>query len=325
MIKILRYALIVIIMLVVLAAGYFVLSALLDGTSLEANTNVNSVNAPEVKPINKTVNQNVNKPINADKPVVPAVNTRKVFLTVPYINEAPGNVWTGPWKNACEEASVTMVDKYYYGLSSVPVADSKKMMSDLFDFQNKIWGSNADSDTERTKRIIGENTIYNATIIEKPTILQIQKELQGKRPVIVPLYGFDLGNKNIPFVPAPRGTSYHMIVIVGYDDDTRKFITNDPGDTIQGPNHRYDYDVLMNAIHDYSFVTRHADGPARAIFTYPKLVKLIDSPKVYFLHDQVKQYIPSEEVFKANKWTWNAVNVVNAQWLDTFTMGEDIK
>jgi hypothetical protein len=327
MMKVLKYALITIIILGVLTAGYFVLSVILITAPSEANSNANTSGSTTANTANKPVNQNLNlnKPVNINKPVAPVMNLSKVFLTVPYINESPDGSWTGPWKNACEEASMTMVDKYYYGLSSVTVKDAMKMMNTLFAFQNNIWGSNADSDTARTLRIIEENTIYNATIIEKPTILQIQKELQGKRPVIVPLYGFDLGNKNIPFVPAPRGTSYHMIVIIGYDDVTKEFITNDTGDTKAGPSHRYSYDVLMNAIHDYSFVTRHADGPARAIFTYPKLVKLIDSPRVYFLHDQVKQYIPSEEVFKANNWTWSAVNIVEAEWLDTFTMGEDVK
>lgn len=319
--KVFTYVLIV---LAVLVAGYFLLSSIFWGASLEANYNVNFAAMPTTKPANTAVNKNVNQPININQPVAPAVNLSKVFLTVPYINESPDGSWTGPWKNACEEASMTMVDKYYYGLSSVSVQEAMKMMNSLFAFQNKTWDSNADSDAARTARIINENTIYNATIIEKPTILQIQKELQGKRPVIVPLYGFDLGNKNIPFVPAPRGTSYHMIVIIGYDDTTKEFITNDTGDIKAGASHHYSYDVLMNAIHDYSFVTRHADGPARAIFTYPKLVKVADNPRVYYLHDQIKQYIPSEEVFKAHKWTWNAVNVVESEWLDTFTLGEDV-
>ncbi|MCX6740499.1 MAG: C39 family peptidase [Candidatus Parcubacteria bacterium] len=318
----------IIIVLVVLVGGYFLLSAILDDAPLEANSSGNSTNAATVKSVNNAVTQNVNvnKPININQPVVtPVVNVSKVLLSVPYINESPDNSWTGPWKNACEEACITMVDKYYYGRSTVSVLEAEKMMTELFNAQNKLWGGNANSDAVRTAKLINDNTIYNATIIEKPTISQIKKELQQNRPVIVPVYGFDLQNKNIPFVPAPRGTSYHMLVIIGYDDATKEFITNDSGDTKDGPNHRYGYDLLMNAIHDYSFVTKHADGPARAIFTYPKLVKLANSPRVYYLHELIQQYIPSETIFKAKGWSWDAVNVVNQEWLDTFVKGEDLK
>ena len=317
-----------VIVLVVLGAGYFLLSIILNSAPLEANSNSNKMtNMPAVKSVNTAViqNANVNKPVNINQPVAPIMNLSKILLAVPYINESPDNNWTGPWKNACEEASMTMVDKYYQGQRTVTIAAAKKEMSMFFDIQNKLWGGNANSDAARTAQMINKNTIYNATIIEKPSVDQIKAELRGKRPVIVPLYGFDLHNPNIPFVPAPRGTSYHMLVIIGYDDATKEFITNDTGDSKAGANHRYGYDLFMNAIHDYSFVTKHADDPARVIFTYPKFVKLADSPRIYYLHDQIKQYIPSEAIFKAHGWTWDSVNMVTAEWSDTFKLGEDVK
>ena len=40
-----------------------------------------------------------------------------------------------------------------------------------------------------------------------------------------------------------------MLVVRGYTDD--KFITNDVG-TRKGENYQYDYDVLMNSIHDWN-------------------------------------------------------------------------
>jgi len=306
---------------VVLATGYFLMAMVLHSAPLAANSNANLPKLLNLKPTSNAGNQiaTVNQSVTAVR------TANKVILAVPYINESPDNSWTGPWKNACEEASMTMVDQYYYGKSSVSIAEAKKEMTMFFDAQNKIWGSNANSDAARTALLINDYTIYNATIIELPTISQIKNELERSRPVIVPLYGFDLHNKNIPFVPAPRGTSYHMLVIIGYDDATKEFITNDDGDTKDGPSHRYSYDILMNAIHDYSFVTKHADGPARAIFTYPKLVKSADSPKVYYLHDNIKQWVLDEATFKAKGWTWDMVNVVKKDWLDTFKTGIDLK
>ncbi len=248
----------------------------------------------------------------------------EVNLDVPYINEAPDNNWTGPWKNACEEASMAMVEKYYLGKSSVPVQEAKVFMSMLFAKQNTIWGSNADSDAKRTAQLINDYTMANAKIIDNPEIEDIKKELQQKRPVVSMHYGFDLKNKDIPFVPLPRGTSYHMMVIIGYDDETKEFIVNDTGDRKEGKNHRYDYELFMNSLHDFDFTVHKANGPARVIFTYPKLVKTTDSPKVYYIHDFMRQYVPNETIFKAKGWKWDAVNVVDNQWLSSFTPGKDV-
>lgn len=248
----------------------------------------------------------------------------KISLEVPYINEAPDNNWTGPWKNACEEASMAMVEKFYLGKSAVEVKEAKVFMTMMFDKQNKIWGSNADSDAKRTAQLINDYTIYNAKIIDDPTVEDIKKELQQKRPVIALHYGFDLQNKNIPFVPLPRGTSYHMTVVVGYDDESKEFIVNDTGDRKDGKNHHYDYDLFINSLHDFDFKVHKANGPARVIFTYPKLVKIDSSPKVYFLQNETKQWITNEAVFSVKKWDWNAINVVTAGWLSAFKNDKDI-
>jgi uncharacterized protein YvpB len=249
----------------------------------------------------------------------------QVTLSVPYINEAPDDNWVGPWKNACEDASMAMVENFYLGKTTVKISEAKNFMIAMFTRQSKLWGSNADADASRTARLINDYTVYNAIIKDNPTVEEIKKEIQQKRPVISLHYGFDLKNKNIPFVPAPRGSSYHMMVIIGYDDDTREFITNDTGDRITGKEHRYGYDLFINTLHDFIFTQRQANGPARVIFTYPKLVKLVDSPRVYYLHDNIKQYVTSPAVFTAKGWNWEAVNVVNEDWLVTFISGNDIK
>ena len=80
--------------------------------------------------------------------------------------------------------------------------------------------------------------------------------------------GFDLKNKNIPFLST--GSSYHSTVIVGFDDAKKEFIVNDDGDLTHGPGHVYDYTLFMNSLHDYDYSDNKADGPARVIFTSPK-------------------------------------------------------
>lgn len=193
---------------------------------------------------------------------------KQLILDVPYINEAPDGKFSGNWKNACEEASMAMVEKYYSGINSVSVAEAKSVMQKLFDYQNKIYGSNHNSDAVRTAEIIKNVLSYNAEIKTDPTIRNIKNQIINKQPVISLHYGFDLKNPNIPF--AINGSYYHMMVVVGYDDTTREFIVHDDGDQKNGTNYRYEYDLFMNSLHDYIYVTNTTNGPARVIFTSKK-------------------------------------------------------
>ncbi len=193
----------------------------------------------------------------------------EVVLPVPYINEAPRGIWSAPWGNACEEASITMIEKYYLGEKVVSVEEAESFMQILFDAQDRLYSSNRNADSTRVAKLISDYASFNGFIKDKPTLDEIKNELQQKRPVIAMHYGFGLQNKNIPFIPT--GSSYHNTVIIGYDDKTQEFITNDSGDAIEGRGHRYGYELFMNSLHDYDFATKKADGPARVIFTSPKI------------------------------------------------------
>jgi hypothetical protein len=242
-----------------------------------------------------------------------------VKLAVPYVSEVPDGRWVGSWKNACEEASITMLQAYYSGQKTISIASAKAFMQNLFNIEHKLWNSDANTDTARTLMLITDDSDFNGRIVEAPTVSDIKAELDAGRPVIVPLNGFTLGNKNIPFLAS--GSGYHMFVIVGYDGSTGEFITNDTGDTVNGPGHRYKYARLMNAIHDYDSVDKKTDGPSRVIFTYPKLVRTPGSHRVYFLSDGIKQYVSGPSVFSARSWSWAWVNVVPSSWLVGFKDG----
>jgi peptidase C39-like protein len=250
------------------------------------------------------------------------VKLNKLTLDIPYINESPDGSWTGPWKNGCEEASIAMIENYYLGEKDPTIKESMDYMMALFEKQNNIWNSNADADTHRTDILINDYTQYNSNIIENPTIEQIKKELQQKRPVISYHYGKDLQNPNIPFLST--GSYFHVIVIIGYNDITNEFITHDNGDIKTGEKHRYKYDVIMNSLHDFDFTTRTTTGPPRVIFTYPKLVKATGDPRVYYLKNNTKQWITNEQTFNANGWNWDAINIVQYEWLNEFERGSDI-
>jgi len=114
-------------------------------------------------------------------------------------------------------------------------------------------------------------------------------------------------------------------VIIGYDESTGEFITNDTGDTVNGPGHHYKFAQLMNAIHDYDSADNKTDGPSRAIFTYPKLAKTAVSHRIYFLSGDTKQYVSGPSVFAIKSWNWAWVNVVASDWLVGFKNGATIK
>lgn len=212
----------------------------------------------------------------SSRPVVQEKNSNEpaeklptqVKLDVPFVSEAPDGLWTGPWKNACEEASMVMVDSFYRGEKSVATDEAKKQMVILFSYQDKTWGSNANSDVARTVDIIRSQLGFGAWIKEGSTTEDIKAEIAAGHPVILPVNGKELGNPNIPFLAT--GSYYHMLVVIGYDDVTGEFITNDDGDEKAGAGRRYKYSSLMASVHDYIPATKKTNGPARAIFTGPK-------------------------------------------------------
>jgi len=79
------------------------------------------------------------------------------------------------------------------------------------------------------------------------SVEDIKDELHDGNLVVAPMNGQELHN---PYYTQP-GPLRHMLVIIGYDPDSREFITNDPG-TRLGKQYRYSEQTLFEAIHDYS-------------------------------------------------------------------------
>lgn len=217
-------------------------------------------NAPEV-PVPA---QNPQAPPPEEKPNPSSV----VNINMAYINESPDGSWKGSWKNGCEEAAIAMVDYYYQGVKSVSISDAMVYMQHLFDAQKTKWGSDANSDAARNLFLIETETAFDARIVDNPTLEQIKAEVDAGRPVITHHHGFDLKNKNIPFLAT--GSSYHVVVVKGYDEFNKQFIVHDTGDSKEGEDHRYDYTIFMNSLHDYQFSTQKADGVPRVLFTSPR-------------------------------------------------------
>jgi hypothetical protein len=221
------------------------------------------------KPNNTFIEQVTQTVSDITAPSEPKPVFASAELAVPYIAETPDGVWVGSWKNGCEEAAITMVEKFYAGLSSVSKEEAKAGMQILFDWQNAQYGEDANSDAQRMLAIMKANSSFEVELVRNPTIEAIKAELDAGHPVIAIHRGFDLKNKNIPFIPT--ASSYHATVISGYGDKYEEFIVQDTGDTKHGANHRYGYELYMNSLHDYTVATNKADGPATVFFTQPNL------------------------------------------------------
>lgn len=181
----------------------------------------------------------------------------KVELSVPYVSQVPDGQWIAPWDEACEEASITMVDAYYRRQTSVDAETSKKQMQDMIDWETKTLKKNFDTDADQTTQIIANNASFRATIERNPSLQDIKRQLASNRPVIALINMYQL------YQEKALGDSYHVLVITGYDDEVGAFIVHDPA----REQKHYSYQVMMNALHDFNPSTHEADGTATVLFT----------------------------------------------------------
>lgn len=252
-----------------------------------------------------------------------ASTTETVKLKVPFIIEIPDGVWTRPWNNACEEASMAMVDQYYQGVSQIGRQASKNLMWPLFTYQDSIWGSNADSNASRTAKIIEAKLDFKATIKRNPTIDEIKNELRAGRPVLSFHYAKYLDNPGHRF--RVNGSYFHVMVLSGFDEATKEFISEDPG-AENGLDYRYKYDKLMATLGDFNHTTKKVDGPATVIFTEQYLLaKAEGGTRIYLVQNNTKQYITHPNLFKIHGWSWSRVRSVKKEWLMSLANGEAIK
>lgn len=254
----------------------------------------------------------------------PASAQTTALLNVPFTSEIPDGKWVGPWKNGCEEASIVMVEQYYFGKTNLSKSKAKAEMTGYFNIENRIFGQNANTNATETAKLINEYAAsFGATVKDNPTLDEIKKELLEGRPVITLNYGFELRNPLINF--ARNGSYYHMMVLVGYDDEKQEFVVNDDGNDKSGQNFRYGYNTIMRSLNDYVHRTRKTNGTPRVLFTFPRLAKLAGRPEVYRVEDNGKRYITHPRVFKNHGWSWHAVRAVSKEWLESLTNGEVLK
>ena len=115
-------------------------------------------------------------------------------------------------------------------------------------WQKKHYGGYVDTSAADTaERLIKGYAGYTKVNVKYDVgVEEIKTELAQEHLVLVPVNGRLLKNPNF----TRPGPLQHMLLIRGYDDTKREFITNDPG-TRRGNGYWYSYEVLFNAIRDY--------------------------------------------------------------------------
>jgi len=168
-------------------------------------------------------------------------------LDIPFTPQAPFGNWKDPRQAAgCEEASILMVMRWVKNKPLSP-AEAEKEIIAISDFEKEKYGEFRDLSASSTVQLIKDYFNYqNVELVLNADALKIKNEIANGNAVIVPVNGQKLKNPHY----TPPGPIQHMLVIKGYDPETKEFITNDSG-TKRGENFRYDEKILENALQDY--------------------------------------------------------------------------
>lgn len=168
-----------------------------------------------------------------------------VNLAVPFAAQAPYGNWVLPYSEACEEASIIMVEYFLRG-DSLSTATADKEILDLTSWVSSR-GYKVDVSAQQSADIALDfygrkgKVYYDGDV----TIENMKRLLSAGYTLIVPAAGSVLNNPN--YVGA--GPPYHMVVVKGYDE--KNFITHDPG-TRNGGDFKYEQNLFYEAIHDWA-------------------------------------------------------------------------
>ncbi len=188
-------------------------------------------------------------PSTSTSTVVSPAFPEALRLDVPFLSQAPKKNWAMPYQEACEEASVLMVQAYFSGKQkSFSPEEGDEAIIKIVDWSAKQYGPELVDMTAQEVATMVEGYMPELEASVKPlrSAEDIKRELVKGFPVILPADGKTLANPHF----RSGGPRYHMLVIKGYLADGR-WITNDPG-TQFGENFLYSAENLLESAHDWN-------------------------------------------------------------------------
>lgn len=202
------------------------------------------------------------EPAETAKEPQPTIKS-EVLLNIPFTSQAPYADWDTLHNEACEEASVIMVNEFLNGNTdeTIPAAEAEKQIQEMVAWEIETIGSHKDLTAQETVNYLVKRYLErpNAKVYDF-SIDNIKQKLSAGIPVIVPAAGRLLGNPNYK----QPGPIYHMLVIKGYDD--KHFITNDAG-TRRGRSYEYTFDRVEYAAHDWNGSPDNINSGPKVFFT----------------------------------------------------------
>ncbi len=171
-----------------------------------------------------------------------------LIANVPFTSQAPTFDWADPrQQDACEEVAVLMAAKWVTGEQIGTAEQAVADIITLAKLSENMFGTYVDSSAVDTLKMFQKYTgTTNGTVKYDVTLVDMKSELASGHILLAPMDGKALHNPNY----TAGGPERHFLVIIGYDDNTKMFTTNDSG-TRKGKNYRYKYDVLYAAMRDY--------------------------------------------------------------------------
>jgi len=98
------------------------------------STTIEQFNNLTIKPLNNSVVSSTQNKINDILP-------QQYLLSIPFTSQAPEKNWAEPWQDACEEASLLMLDAYYKGYNLSPLFARDEILKMVAWEEQKRWGT----------------------------------------------------------------------------------------------------------------------------------------------------------------------------------------
>ncbi len=259
--------LIVILAILVLGGGFFVwqnqnkkpitvdLPAAQEYQDFATSTQADTVDEIEVVEVLRQAQDDLEN-------IEPESINKNINLNVPFTSQAPLSDWSQPWQDACEEASVLMIDYYYQNKTLPSKEEVSDILKDMVSWQEKNWGGHYNLTVAQVAEYVKIHFNYQTEIIENLTAEKLKFYLAKGQPIIIPANGKILANPNFK----NGGPEYHMLVVKGYVGDN--FITNDPG-TRLGADFIYSAENLLDSVADWNQKESRSTGPKNGLIIFP--------------------------------------------------------
>ncbi len=200
---------------------------------------------------------------NANLNLIPVKRARSsayISQELMFTAQAPFGDWDDPRQaDGCEESSALMAISWARN-KSFSLEQARSEILTVSNWEKERYGYFQDTSIQDTAdRIFREYyDFHNIEVRNNIHVNDILRELQNGHVVLTSINGQKIGNAYY----RGAGPLRHMLVVVGYDDETQEFITHDPG-TRFGAYLRFHRDRLQSALQDYASGEQVPVGPPR--------------------------------------------------------------